>query len=87
MKCLECGDKGKAKIPEEAPTFCSQECAFSFAVRAAGQYGRCEEHGKWFDVDFGCKACEDDESLEKMKEQRDELSQRIEDIESGKCAV
>lgn len=87
MKCLECGDKGEAKTPEYQPTFCSAECVFAFAMRASSQYGRCEEHGKWFDVDFGCKACEDDESLEKMKQQRDELDQRIKSIESGECSV
>jgi hypothetical protein len=86
MKCLECGDKAEAKLPEDDPTFCSQNCAFNFAVRLAGyNYGKCEEHGKWFDVELGCKVCEDDQSLAKMKEQRDALTRRIEDIESGKC--
>ena len=87
MKCLECGDKAEAKVPANRPTFCSDNCVVDFALRAASQYGQCETHGKWFDVDFGCKACDDDESLEKMREQRDELNQRIEDIESGKCEV
>jgi len=77
MKCLECGDKGTALIPENDPTFCSQQCAFDFAVRASSQYGKCEKHAKWFDVDFGCKACDDDEELDAMREKRDELEWEI----------
>lgn len=88
MKCLECGGGGEAVLPADNPTFCSEKCVWSFATRFAGyNYGACTKHNVWFDVELGCKACEDDETLEAMRQKRDKLDRRIKSIESGECVV